>query len=323
MYIELPADDRYGSVDREMINSICEAHFSRPSVVRVVALEGGLYNTTFRLEFADGSPLVLRIAPAERDQRPSEWHFLRNEVASIPLLAVVADLMPSTLVADFSHEVVSRDYVVQSWLLGTAGAQVEDIWNSDDLAHLWRCIGEILHRIHSRTSTGFGRIIGPTYDTWPESVANTLLLMAEGCAALGLAADDLRMIASAAESDPVLATVHTAHLLHGDLGPGNVMVNAEDPTQGIIGIFDCDRISWGDPSADITFAYVERLGTEHRQAFWDGYGSLPEPTDPRRELYYLAQILGEARLQHARLGRTRQLRKTYDLLSAIAGQLAY
>lgn len=145
--------------------------------------------------------------------------------------------------------------------------------------------------------------------------------MAEGCAAMGLAADDLRMIATAAGSDRALDTVHTAHLLHGDLGPGNVMVDAADPTCGIIGIFDCDRTWWGDPRADITFAYVERLSPEHRQAFWDGYGLLPEPSDPRLDLYYLARTLGEARLQHARLGRTRQLRKTYDLLSDIAGQL--
>lgn len=320
MHIELPADHRYVSVDREMIVAVCEARFPSPAVARVTPLDGGRYNSTFRLEFAVEAPLVLRIAPAEPDQRPSELHLLRNEVAGIPLLSVVAELMPATLVADFSHTIIPRDYVVQSWLPGTPASGVARSWGSDARARLWRDLGAILRRIHSQTSPVFGRVIGPTHSTWPQALAGTLGLMADGCEALGLAADDLRVIAAAATDDPALAAIRTARLLHGDLGPGNAMVDPDNPARGVIGLFDCDRLWWGDPRADVTFAYLERLDLELRQAFWDGYGPLPEP-DPRRELFYLARTLGEARLQHVRLGLTPQLRKTYDLMHGIVEQL--
>lgn len=152
VHIELPADHRYVSVDREMIVALGQAQFRSPTVARVTPLDGGRYNSTFRLEFAVEAPLVLRIAPAEHDQRPSERHLLRNEVAGIPLLSVVADLMPATLVTDFSHAIIPRDYVVQSWLPGTPASRVARSWDSDALARLWRYLGAILRRIHSQNS---------------------------------------------------------------------------------------------------------------------------------------------------------------------------
>jgi aminoglycoside phosphotransferase (APT) family kinase protein len=245
---------------------------------------------------------------------------MRNEVVSIGPLSAVADLMPQLVVADFSHDVVARDYVIQSFLPGTPATRI-GTWRRDDIARLWLSLGEILRRIHARTGEAFGRVIGPDHDSWPGALARTLELMVDGCDTLGLPSDDLRVLAAAAFADPALAEIDTPRLLHGDLGPGNVMVDADDPSRGITGIFDCDRTSWGDPRSDVTFAYVERLDPEHRDAFWEGYGDPATPPSPRRELYYLARTLGEARLQHARLGRARQLRKTYDLLREVTDQL--
>jgi aminoglycoside phosphotransferase (APT) family kinase protein len=308
------------AVDVDLVRTICDARLGSGEVQAASALRGGRYNSTFRLERVGDAPLVLRIAPAEGDQRPSEWHLMRNEVASIAPLSAVADLMPRTLISDFSHEIVPRDYVIQSFLPGTPAAQAAVDWARDDTARLWCQLGQILRKVHTRTGEAFGRVIGPTVESWPAAVAATLNLMADGCDALGLPAEDLRDTAAAAASDPDLAEVDTPHLLHGDLGFGNVMVDADNPDRGITGIFDCDRTSWGDPRADVTFAYVELLHPEQREAFSEGYGDSGE-NSPQRDLFYRVRILGEARLLHARLGRARQLQKTYDLVRELLDQL--
>lgn len=112
VHIELPGDHRYVSVDREMIVAVCEARVPSPAVARVTPLDGGRYNSTFRLEFAVEAPLV----------------------------------------TDFSHKIITRDYVVQSWLPGTPASRVARSWDSDALARLWRDLGAILRRIHCQNS---------------------------------------------------------------------------------------------------------------------------------------------------------------------------
>ncbi|MCX4808602.1 hypothetical protein OG594_44705 [Streptomyces sp. NBC_01214] len=39
----------------------------------------------------------------------SEAHLMRNEYASVPWLAPIADLMPKVLAADFTGTVIGRD----------------------------------------------------------------------------------------------------------------------------------------------------------------------------------------------------------------------
>ena len=43
---------------------------------------------------------------------------MRNEHASIPYLAPIATLMPRTLMVDFTHEVIGRDFLFQAYLDG-------------------------------------------------------------------------------------------------------------------------------------------------------------------------------------------------------------
>ena len=140
------------------------------------------------------------------------------------------------------------------------------------------------------------------------------LAVADGCDELRLDSSDLRSLADlTAESANLLDQIDRAHLLHGDLIPGNVMVDPEHPDRGVTGIFDCDRVWWGDPVADWTMLAVERLPREDAAGFWIGYGrdlTVGEPAQARRRLYR-AYGLGEARLEHARLGRTDQVASTY------------
>ncbi|MDN5762858.1 MAG: aminoglycoside phosphotransferase family protein [Microlunatus sp.] len=289
----------------------------------VAVIDGGGYNTTFRLRLTDGSQAVLRLAPRPEDERPSERSMMRNEWAAIPLLRPVAHLMPVTLVADFTHELVDRDYLIQSFLSGVRARETTKTWAPNQVTGFWRSLGAILAAIHTVTATTFGRIIGPHHDTWSQTMQACFHAVADGCDELRLDSSDLRLLAHlSSESRDLLDQVHRAHLLHGDLIPGNVMVDPDHPGRGIIGIFDCDRAWWGDPAADWTLLTVERLPSESAAGFWTGYGQdlLSDQQARRRRLLYRAYGLGEARLEHARLGRADKVAATYPAINELIAE---
>jgi aminoglycoside phosphotransferase (APT) family kinase protein len=298
---------------------------SETPVTTAVELAGGGYNTTYRQELRDGTRAILRIAPAEEDQRPTERHLMRNEYLSIPFLKPVAALMPRILTADFTHAIVDRDYLIQTHLPGIPAAAALTGWPDEARAALWRSIGMILARVHTVRSDRFGRLMSPTANRWSECVITALTSIADECLALGVDGDDVRRVADlAARHDDVLDEVVSGTLLHGDLIPANVMVDPHEPGRGVIGLFDCDRTWWGDPYADWTFAAVDRLPSDQQGAFWTGYGTLP-PSQPREQLrahFYRARSLGEIRLEHARLGHQQQVRRTYELVAAVTSDLA-
>ncbi|MFD7718072.1 hypothetical protein [Streptomyces sp. NPDC059814] len=74
---------------------------------------------SYRVKLAGrAEPVVLRVAPEEGRQFRSERHLMRNEYAGQPWLVVIAPLMPRVLAADWSHEVIGRDWMIQTCLDG-------------------------------------------------------------------------------------------------------------------------------------------------------------------------------------------------------------
>ncbi len=309
------------TVSADAVEAICRGWLgSAAGVDAAVELAGGLYNSTFRLELDGREPVVLRIAPPATAQHPSERGLMRNEYASIPFLRPIAPMMPTTLVADFTHDVLDRDYLIQTYLPGVAAAQLLGDWPTEDHERFWNSLGTVLARIHSVRSDRFGRVVGPTHELWSRCLMSVLGDIAQSCEAQALDASDLREVALHVDRlSDTLDEITSAHLLHGDLIPGNVMVDPHDPGAGVTGVFDCDRSWWGDPLADWTFVFVDRLPQEQQHAFWDGYGhQRPElPRERTRGLIYRARAMGEVRLEHARLGRSRQLQKTYPIMAEL------
>jgi hypothetical protein len=84
-------------------------------VKSAVELGVGMYNSTYRVEIARTEPVILRVVPEPDRQFRSERELMRNEHASVPWLSVIALLMPRVIAADWSHEVIGRDYAGTTW----------------------------------------------------------------------------------------------------------------------------------------------------------------------------------------------------------------
>ncbi|GAB1339859.1 hypothetical protein ACE1SV_64490 [Streptomyces sp. E-15] len=108
------------SLTAEEIGKVCRRAFGGAAApVSAVELGTGMYNNVYRVTVAGQErPVILRVAPEPGRQFRSERQLMRNEYASVPYLAVITPLMPRVITADWSQEVIGRDWMVQSLLDG-------------------------------------------------------------------------------------------------------------------------------------------------------------------------------------------------------------
>jgi aminoglycoside phosphotransferase (APT) family kinase protein len=277
------------------IAAICRRAFGpAATAVGVAEIGVGTWNSTYRVEVAGRGPVILRVAPApERDGREA----MRNEYAAAPYFATLGPLVPRTLYADFTHQLIGRDYMVQEMLPGVPASDGLDAY--PDLAPYFRQLGTITRAIHDVRGARFGPVAAPEFDTWSEALADHFRTFADAYERAGLDAVDVRRILASVDTHrAALDEVREPRLLHGDLWQLNILIDprASEPT--IVGILDYDAASWGDPLADWTIHQVlRREGTE---AFWETYG--PRPAESLRQLFYQARSLIGARLDIHRRG---------------------
>jgi aminoglycoside phosphotransferase (APT) family kinase protein len=322
--IERASDAFQSSVTAEQIVAMCQRAFG--SSVRVgsaVELGNGMYNNTYRVDVGEERPVILRVAPESARQYRIERGLMRNEYASIPFLAPIAPMIPRTLAADFTHEIIGRDYLFQTMLDGIPGPEGIGQYPQPQWASFFRQMGEIARSIHSVRGERFGPVTGPGVDTWSEAVIAHFGELAADLDDAGLDSADVREVAAAADKyRAVLDEVTEPRLLHGDLWTVNVMMdpNAAEPV--ISGVFDNDRTSWGDPESDwVIYMAAKKPGTE-RDAFWETYGPRPSTAGAaRRSLFYLAKHTGAIRLERHRLGNTDALPETYEQMREVLDQL--
>jgi aminoglycoside phosphotransferase (APT) family kinase protein len=316
-------------VDEAVIEAVCERAFGpRTRVTSAVELKGGMYNTTYRLSIEGRErPVVLRVAPEPARQFRSERQLMRNEYATVPWLAPIAPLMPQVLAADWSQEVIGRDWMIQSFLDGAPASGPRGLvaYPRYTWTGFYRQLGVITKKVHAVAGPHFGPVSGPGYPTWSQAVAASLDDIAADLDGAGLDSAGLRRAATAAaERSTVLDQITEPRLLAGDLWIVNVLLadDAAEPT--VTGVLDLDRTLWGDPAADWTIRMaLAKPGTE-RDVFWDedSYGPPDATADAvwRRHVYE-ARHLGAVLLEAHRLGDRDGVRATYEKLATIVGEL--
>jgi aminoglycoside phosphotransferase (APT) family kinase protein len=322
--IERAPDAFQQSVTAGQIQAMCRRAFG--AGVRVgsaTELGLGAYNSTYRVELAGHRPVILRVAPEPDRQFRIEHALMRNEHATIPFLAGLAELLPGTLAADFTHQVIGRDYLVQTLLDGAPAPDGLSRYPRPAWASFFGQLGGIARAVHDVTGDRFGMVAGPGYDTWSQALIGYFEDAAADLQDAGLDAGDARRLAeAAARHRDVLDEISRPRLLHGDLWTVNLLIDADAPEPRITGVVDCDRGWWGDPLADWTIHRArQRHGAEHR-AFFDSYGPLPDgPHDRLRAAFYLARHLLAILLERFRLGE-RELTDTYADVRAVLVELA-
>ncbi|MGV2917615.1 aspartyl/asparaginyl beta-hydroxylase domain-containing protein [Streptomyces alfalfae] len=205
---------------------------------------------TRRLASSTSVSFLDHLRVPEPRQYCSEHQLMRNEYASLPWLAVIAPLMPQVLAADWSHEVIGRDWMIQTHLDGIPAPEHLGTYPRTAWPVFFRQLGAVTRSVHDVRGPHFRPVGAPGYGTWSEAVITSLEEIAADLDGAGLDATDVRKVAAVAAHDrALLDEVTEPRLLTGDLWTVNALMDPAAPEPVITGVLDFDRTWFGDLGA--------------------------------------------------------------------------
>ena len=292
---------------------------------------GGTFNETYLIEIPKNQKVVLRVAPqAVPDIYWDDVALMRKEHTTLPYFASIAPLMPKTLLSDFTHQIVERDYVLQSFLDGDRWSEIEDEMTEEENIDLWQQCGEIVKRIHETTGQKFGYPYpGRSFEIWHDVILDRFSKIAQSLkdyqADISYFSTILDLVSS---SRSISDEIQTPRLLHGDLWTFNLLVTRKNGKPRITGVLDTERAWWGDPLADwMMFLLSIRSEAKEWQgrisAFYKGYGVLEKSAAMQfRQEVYKAMHVGSSVVWGAKHGNREDIERGRQDLERIAGNLA-
>jgi len=269
------------TLTKDQIREMCQRGFGTDiNIESMHELGGGTFNTTYLITFADQSKVILRVAPPQTVNTPwNETFLMRREHAMQPYFAPVATLMPKTLLVDFTHQLIERDYMFQTFIEGERWDDVMDELTPAENNILWEQFGRILKSIHDVHGETFGLLRpGFEFPLWSQVIMDrmerTLQLAKDNQIDIPYLASILDLVQTNLKQ---LDEIQIPCLLHGDLWSFNILISRVN-NPSIVGILDADRSWWGDPMADWTMFILAHADSEEGHShFWTAYGQ-PEKT---------------------------------------------
>lgn len=278
-------------------------HFPSETVTAYSLCQGGLFNTTYRVDFENAPSVILRLGPVHRELLMGYEHDMmltekevlcRMNKAGIPCSEV---LFVST-----ERAVVDRDYMIVKYIdsvpLSSAKLSHEERYRLDS-----EC-GRLLRKMHEIPCEAFGRatdvLFGKGYASFYESVLAEITDLVTKSAKDGFftEAEGERVLMAVKRHKDVLSTCKTPVLCHGDMWSGNVLVKQSEEESTLAAIIDVDRAYFGDIDFDLGNPWILS------DAFLDGYGITREALEVherkiKRTAAALIYFLIEAYVWHA------------------------
>ncbi len=325
--IERTPDTHQQPLSSEQMRTLCARAFGPgKDPQEVQELDGGEYNNTYLITFAGNQQVILRVSPAPSGPFTGRGKgLMRNEHYFQPFLAPIATLMPKTLLLDFTHQLINRDYMFQTFMQGERWLDIAEELTQEENITLWQQLGHIAKSIHSIKGEAFGSpVLGTVSTQWSTQVLRRLGSIVKQLKAAQLDATDIQTVQEMAQThSTLLDEIQQPRLLHGDLWTFNILIKRDQEHPRISAVLDSDSCSWGDPMADWTMFLLHIKMTEGTasndiegaQAFWRAYGQ-PERSKGTlfREQIYRAGHFAQGRLDRHRQGRDDIVFRTYDKL---------
>ena len=274
----------------DQVTALCQRGFGPGfRIESIQELGGGTLNTSHLITSADHQKIVLRVAPRQTvDIYWEESLLMRREHAMQPYFAPIAALMPTTLLIDFTHQIIDRDYMFQSFIEGERWDNVMDKLTDEENFRLWEQFGTILKQIHTVQGEAFGLPLpGLLFPTWSQFVIERLERTLRTAQENRLDIPHLASLLEFIRAHPQpLDEIRIPRLLHGDLWLFNILISRGEKGASIVGILDADRAWWGDPMADWTMFILTHTDQEEGHSrFWQAYGPPKDPSGSRYRVH--------------------------------------
>jgi len=225
-------------------------------VERVEPLSGGMFASVVGVDLVPAGSgavprrVVVKVTGADTSRLLRYEHGILGTEEAVYRLAHAAGLpVPRVLHADFSRELLDGDALVATFVEGTAWSALD--LAPDEAAGVRRELGAFMARLHAITGDRFGYpapASGLAAPTWVEAYDRMLGAVLADAVDWGVDLPAGRVRDAVARHRGTLAEVTVPRLVHADLWPGNVLLDAD---RRIAGVLDAERALWGDPLVEL------------------------------------------------------------------------
>ncbi len=315
----------FQTISEEQLQMCCRKYLNE-QLESAELLEGGLFNTTYRLNTKQRSA-ILRLGPVNRQfLLPYEQRLMDAEVIVQTLFHKHGIPTSQLLALDTSRTFLDRDIMAVACIPGVSLSNVTVPRETE------RCIcadaGRMVREIHSispdevpeKFEKPFGRVAavlaGMGGSSWSEAICREISLWRSQGEKISLFSpkDFDRFEALYSRFAALLdAGCPAPKLVHADLWYGNLLVDTDGK---LLALIDADRAFFGDPQFEFATGWM--IG----ESFCKGYGGTPDPSAEavlRRRLYKLLLNLEDC---YVHLGEYGNPEAGHELCDEVLQELA-
>ncbi|WP_149203194.1 phosphotransferase family protein [Actinotalea subterranea] len=261
-------------------------------VVADRVLTGGLFASVQAAELTDGRTVVVKTGTpddaATQCLLTYERDLLRGEAFMLGHAGRAPGVpSPAVLLLDLDRAVVDVDVLVVEHLPGVAWEGVRAELDPSVDARLGQGVGRVLAALHAVPLADDGAV-GPARfgypadgfalgaGTWPEAVALLVDAVLRDADRWGVDVQAGAVLRAVGRAGEALAEVVAPRLVHMDMWPGNVLVDAARGT--VTGVVDFERGLFADPLMDLVGAEPLNVGAPSPTllaGYRSGGGTLP------------------------------------------------
>lgn len=230
---------------------------SKPIDIRELA--DGWCNRAYWVNLAAHVPIVLKIGPHSNTKMLRyEKNMMSNEVEILRRFSHDKRIpVPEVFHFNQDRSLVDAEYFVMEALQGDGLHRVENHMNKLSKLAINRQMAKILKAINSYTSESFGYFCSQ-HMAWYAALKEMFewLYLDADDFSVSLPIDIQSFFAQFKAAEAAFTEIDTGRLVHWDLQPGNVIVNKHNGLWRIDGVFDFERVLWGDPLMEYNFGPV-------------------------------------------------------------------
>lgn len=281
----------YKELTEEEIKKIILENFN-DKLLNYNLLKGGLFNTTYFLQFENNKKYVLRVGPINRHLlMPFEHNLMNGEKYFYELCKKENIPVSNVVVCDTSKKIIDRDYMIVEYIESIVMS--EATLTKKQKNFLYEKVGQYAYKIQNIKGNKFGRLADLVnrngFDTWVEYLKNdiekiTNLHIQHNI----LTIEQVNNIKSLIiKYENILNEVKIPILTHCDLWEGNILLDKNN-LDNIVAIIDGDRAIFADAEYEFGSPYMVN------EYFIKGYGKNLDMSDNgiiKRNIYWIAYNL--------------------------------
>lgn len=308
----------FKEMNEKELKALLFAALSRNDGFKYSLMDGGLFNTTYLIEYENGEKFVLRLGPVNRHLiLEFEEHMMEAEDYAYKLCKENNLPCSDVVFCDTSKTLVDRDVMIVRYIKSVPLSSAEEY--TEEKSAVYREVGEYSKKLHQIKSDCFGRlsyiVSGKKFSGWYDYIiyeANSILTKG---VEFGAWDGDFKntVLSLYKKQKPLLDTVKEAVLVHADLWEGNVLINDGK----LAAVIDHDRAIFGD--VDFEFACPWMTNAD----FYKGYGEreFSPCFELKQRLYLLLLCLSDTYVLHSEYnnpeGYRESLIKTNEIIEEL------